>query len=335
MLVLNFEGDGQVQKNIDRIKKSIADQPGVLSVAASRAVPGEFLPNAGTDIQGSDGQMKNKVPLIYEIDFDFIPCLQIPLAAGRNFSRAFLTDSTQAMVINEAAAKLYGYRNPEDAIGKKFEQWGRQGTIIGVVKDFHFRSLHTEVEPLTLRYGMPDVLNRITVAIKGDHIANTITAIEKTWKIMAPQRPFLYHFLDQSFNQQYESDRHFGYLFSLFSFLAILIACLGLFGLATFTAQQRTKEIGIRKVLGASVYNIVVLISKDFMRLVLLAIVIAVPLCILVMNQWLKDFAYRITISPGIFIATTAIALLIAVSTISWQTLKAALANPVRSIKNE
>jgi putative ABC transport system permease protein len=335
MLVLNFEGDGQVQRNIESIKKSLADQPGVLSVAASRAVPGEFLPNAGTNIQAPNGQMENKIPLIYEIDFDFIPCLKIPFVAGRNFSRSFLTDSTQAMVINEAAAKLYGYRNPADAIGKKFAQWGRQGTIIGVVKDFNFRSLHSEVEPLTLRYGMPNSLNRILVNIKADHMSATIASLEKTWKVLAPQRPFLYHFLDQSFNQQYESDQHFGYLFSLFSGLAILIACLGLFGLATFTAQQRIKEIGIRKVLGASVYNIVLLISKDFMRLVLVAIVIAVPLCLLVMNQWLKDFAYRATISPGIFISTGIVALLIALLTISWQTVRAALANPVQSIKND
>jgi len=204
-----------------------------------------------------------------------------------------------------------------------------------VVKNFNFRSLHSEVEPLTLRYGMPYSLNRILVGIKAGHTAATIAALEKTWKAEAPQRPFLYHFLDQSFNQQYESDQHFGYLFSLFSCLAILIACLGLFGLATFTAQQRIKEIGIRKVLGASVYNIVALISKDFLRLVLIATVIAVPLCVLIMNQWLKDFAYRIAISPGIFIATAFIALFIALITISWQTVKAALANPVQSIKNE
>jgi putative ABC transport system permease protein len=335
MLVINFEGDAGVRQNIERIKKSLADQPNVLSVAASRAVPGEFLPNAGTDIQGPDDLMKNKMPLIYEIDFDFIPCLQIPLVAGRNFSRAFLTDSTQALVINEAAAKLYGYRHPADAIGRKYAQWNMQGRIIGVVKDFNFRSLHSEVEPLTLRYGMPSSLNRIVVAIKAEHVASTIMALERTWKTVAPQRPFSYYFLDESFNKQYESDQHFGYLFSLFSALAIFIACLGLFGLATFTAQQRIKEIGIRKVLGASVYHIVVLISKDFVRLVFIAIIIAVPLCLLVMNHWLKDFAYRITISPGIFLYTGAAALLIALLTISWQTIKAALTNPAQSIKNE
>jgi len=191
MLVIDFEGDEQVRQHIESIKKSLADQPNVLSVAASRAVPGEFLPNAGTDIQGPDGQMKNKLPLIYEIDFDFIPCLQIPVVAGRNFSRSFLTDSTQAIIVNEAAAKLYGYRNPADAIGKKYAQWGQQGKIIGVVKDFNFRSLHSQVEPLTLRYGMPGSLNRIVVAIKANHTASTIAELEKTWKTAVPQRPFL------------------------------------------------------------------------------------------------------------------------------------------------
>jgi putative ABC transport system permease protein len=335
MVVVDFEGDGKVQQNIEAVKKSLADQPGVLSVAASRAVPGEFLPNAGTDIEGPDGQMENKVPLIYEIDFDFLPCLHIPLIAGRNYSRAYVTDSAQSMIINEAAAKLFGYEHPADAVGKKFSQWGREGKVIGVVRDFNFRSLHNEVEPLTLRYGMPYSLNRILVHIQGDRIPLTIAALEKTWKVIAPQRPFMYHFLDESFNEQYAADQHFGNLFSLFSCLAIFIACLGLFGLATFTAQQRTKEIGIRKVLGASVYSIVQLINKEFLWLVGISILIAVPLCIWVMNEWLNDFAYRIKISPGIFILTAAIALFIALATISWQSVKAALANPVKVLRSE
>lgn len=335
MIILDFEGDQQVRQEIEPIKKALADQPGVLSVAASRAVPGEFLPNAGTSIQGPDGKMQSNGPLIYEIDFDFIPCLNIPLVAGRNYSRSFPADSTGSMIINEAAARMFGYTNPADAVGKKFSQWGRKGTIIGIVKDFNFRSLHTAVEPLTLRYGMPGNLNRILVSIKGDRIPSTIAALEKTWVKMAPQRPFLYHFLDESFNRQYETDQHFGYLFSLFSCLAIFIACLGLFGLATFTAQQRIKEIGIRKVLGASVPGIVMLISRDFLRLVCISIIIAVPLCIWVMKQWLNDFAYRITIGPGIFALTAVVVLLIAFATISWQSIKASLVNPIHCLRNE
>src|ERR1700744_5816217 len=208
-----------------------------------------------------------QIPLIYEIAFAFIPTYHIPLVAGRTYSRAFQTDSAESMVINEAAAKLYGYQHPADAVGKKFDQWGRKGTIIGVVKDFNFRSLHQAVEPLTLRYGYPNVLNRISVVVKADNIPATLDRLKSAWNKLAPQRPFLYHFLDQSFNEQYQTDQHFGQLFTFFSCLAIFIACLGLFGLSTFMAQQRVKEIGIRKVLGSSKGGIVLLLSKDFIKL--------------------------------------------------------------------
>lgn len=335
MVILNFEGDEKVTKQIETVKRAIADQPGVVSVASSRAVPGEFLPNAGTQIQAPDGNMVPNSPLIYEIDFDFIPTYHIPLVAGRNYSREYTTDSAQSMVINEAAARMFGYRNPADAVGKKFDQWGRKGTVIGVVKDFNFRSLHQAVEPLTLRYGYPWSLNRLSVAIKGENVPATIASLKKTWDKVAPQRPFLYHFLDESFGKQYEADRHFGQLFTLFSLLAIGIACLGLFGLSTFMAQQRIKEIGIRKVLGSSVTGIVVLLSKDFIKLIFLAAVIAIPLCWWAMNQWLQGFAYRITLGPVVFLEAALIALAVAVVTIGWQSVRAARANPVRSLRNE
>jgi putative ABC transport system permease protein len=335
MVILNFEGDEKVEQHIEMVKTALAGQPGVVSVASSRAVPGEFLPNAGTEIQGPNGAMISKGPFIYEIDFDFIPTYHIPLIAGRNYSRLYLTDSAQSLVINESAARFFGYLKPADAVGRKFKQWGRSGTIIGVVKDFNFRSLHQAVEPLTLRYGYPDVLNRISVAIRGNNIPATLDNLKKTWDKIAPQRPFLYHFLDESFGEQYEADRHFGQLFTLFSLLAIGIACLGLFGLSTFMAQQRVKEIGIRKVLGSSVGGIVLLLSKDFMKLIFLAIVVAVPICWWAMNKWLEGFAYRITIGPIIFIIAGAIAMGIAILTISWQSFKAALANPVQSLRNE
>lgn len=335
MMILDFEGDEKVQQNIERIKKAIADQPGVISVAASRAVPGEFLPNAGTNIQTPDGQMGHRGPLIYEIDFDFIPVYNIQVVAGRAYSRLYPTDSAQGMVINEAAAKLYGYTNPADAVGKKFDQWRRQGTVIGVVKDFNFRSLHQAVEPLTLRYGYPQNLNRISVSIKGDNIPGTLAHLRKTWDRLVPHRPMLYHFLDESFNGQYQADQHFGQLFTFFSCLAICIACLGLLGLSTFMAQQRVKEIGVRKVLGSSVSGIVILLSKDFIKLVLIAIVIAVPLCTWAMNKWLQDFAYRITIGPVVFIEAGMITVGVALATIAWQSVKAARVNPVQSLRNE
>jgi putative ABC transport system permease protein len=335
IVIVNFEGDGKVEQNIEAIKKSLADQPGVVSVAASRAVPGEFLPNAGTQIEGPDGQMQQQGPFIYEIDFDFIPVFHIPLVAGRNYSRAFLSDSAHSMVINEAAAKLYGYAKPTDAVGKKFSQWGRTGTIIGVVKDFNFRSLHQAVEPLTLRYGYPYNLNRIAVSVKGNNVQATLMRLKKAWDLMAPQRPFMYHFLDESFSEQYEADQHFGKLFTFFSYLAICIACLGLFGLSTFMAQQRVKEIGVRKVLGSSISGIVLLLSKDFIKLILVALVIATPLCFWAMNQWLQGFAYRISIGPVVFLEAGMISLGVALLTMAWQSVKAATRNPVNSLRSE
>ena len=335
MVIIDFEGDDQVEQHIETIKTALSAQPGVTSVAASRAVPGEFLPNAGTQIQLPNGEMGGNNPFIYEIDFDFIPTYAIQLIAGRSYSRAFTTDSAQSMVINEAAAKLYGYQHPADAVGRKFDQWGRKGTIIGVVKNFNFRSLHQAVEPLTLRYGYPYVLNRISVAVKGDNVPGTIAHLKSTWDRLAPQRPFMYHFLDQSFNEQYQADLQFGQLFTFFSCLSIFIACLGLFGLSTFMAQQRVKEIGIRKVLGSSKGSIVMLLSKDFIKLVAVAIVISIPLCWWIMNDWLKGFAYRIPMSPLVFLESGLIALAIALITMTWQSLRASMANPVRSLRNE
>ncbi len=335
MVILNFEGDERVQKNIETIKKQIGDLPGVVSVAASRAVPGEFLPNAGTQIQLPDGSMGDQTPFIYEIDSDFIPVYHIPIIAGIVYSRDYPIDSSKSMVINEAAARLYGYTKPADVIGKKFSQWGKTGTIIGVVKDFNFRSLHQKIEPLTLRYAPVSSLNRISVSIKGGNIPLTLSYLKKTWDRMVPQRPMLYHFLDDSFSAQYQADQNFGQLFTFFSGLAIFISCLGLFGLSTFMAQQRIKEIGLRKMLGSSISGLVITMSKDFIKLILIAIVIAIPFCWWVMNNWLLGFAYRINISPMVFIEAGMIALIIGAFTMFWQFFRAAIGNPIRSLRNE
>jgi putative ABC transport system permease protein len=337
MLVIDFGGDEGVQKKIETIKNIFVNHPSVISASASRAVPGDFLPNAGTEIQSPEGEMRHHIPLIYEIDHDFVPHFQIQMAAGRAFSRDFPADTAKSLLINEAAARQFGYLKAEDAVGKRFSQWGREGTIIGVVKDFNFRSLHQRIEPLTLRFAPPSEgsLSRLTLRIQSADMQKTIAQLERLWNTLSPQRPFLYSFLDESFNKQYQADLHFGQIFSLFSGLAIFIACLGLFGLATFTAQQRTKEIGIRKVLGASVASIVTLLSKDFIKLVFFSILIATPICWYAMNRWLNDFAYRVEIGPGVFIQAGLIAVVIALATISWQSVKAALANPIKSLRNE
>ncbi|ULT27379.1 hypothetical protein KUH03_11880 [Sphingobacterium sp. E70] len=226
-----------------------------------------------------------------------------------------------------------GYSNPQDIIGKQFRQWGKEGTVIGVVKDFNYLSLHRKIEPLALRLE-PSSSRYLTVNLQNVN-QQTVARIGKLWAELAPHRPFLYSFLDDNFNRQYEADYNFRRLFTAFSSLALFIACLGLLGLVTYTAQQRTKEIGVRKVLGASIYNLVLLLSSDFIRLLVIALCIATPLSWIAMNKWLDNFAYHIEPKWWMFAFAGFTAVLIALVTVSFQTFKAAKANPVDSLRDE
>lgn len=335
MLVIEFGYDEAISQKIETIKTVLADHPSVLSASASRAVPGEFIPDAWTELQSPQGHMKGDAPFLYEIDFDFIPHYEIEMAAGRAFSQDFPADTVQSLVLNEAAAKLYGYARPEDAVGKRFSQWGREGTIIGIVKDFNFQSLHNMIEPLALRLSTGGSFSRISLRVKSDNLSATVEELKNRWRQLVPQRPFLYSFMDESFDQQYQADLRFGQVFSVFAGLAIFIACLGLLGLIAYTAQQRTKEIGIRKVLGASVMSIVSLLSKDFLKLVLFAAIIAFPVAWYAMHQWLEDFPYRVDIPLWVFFAAGMVTALVAFLTISYQAIKAATANPVKNLRTE
>jgi putative ABC transport system permease protein len=268
------------------------------------------------------------------VDFDYIPQLKIKMVAGRPFSRQFMTDTTKAMILNEAAVKMFGYHSPEQAIGTRFSQWGRRGTIIGVVKDFHFQSLQEVIKPLSIRIE-PRACNLLSVNIDTKHLPGTIAAIERKWKEILPDKPFSYFFLDEYFDKQYRAEDRFGTLFLYFAGLAIFISCLGLMGLASYNTVQRTKEIGIRKVVGASVGQIVFLLSRDFLQLVLLAFVVAAPIAFWLIGGWLKGFAYHIPLYWWIFLIAGLLAALIAVLTVSFQALKAALVNPVNSLRSE
>lgn len=332
-LVLDFNWDQEVIANVETIKSEFKAMPNVTSVSMSRTVPGSHFPAAGTIIELASGQMKNFNPYIYEVDIDFIPHYNMEMVAGRAFSQDFPTDSIASLIVNEAAVKDFGYSEPSEIIGKKFDQWGRRGTIIGVVKDFNYLSLHQEIAPLTLRqvpYGQ-----YFSIKLNSNDYYDTISEIRQKWAHLAPHRPFLYSFLNTSFNEQYKADIRFRKLFTIFSFLAIFIACLGLFGLVTYSAVQRTKEIGIRKVLGAEVTHIITLMSKDFIKLVGFALLIAIPFSWYAMNQWLKDFAYRIEIHWGVFLLAGTMALIITFFTISFQAIKAALVNPIKSLRTE
>jgi putative ABC transport system permease protein len=334
MLILDYNYDGDVNAKSEAMKIEMEAIPAVLSVAFSRSVPGSHFPNAGTEIQTPEGEMKMIAQPIFQVGLDFVDHFGIELVAGRSYSREFPSDSTKALVINEAAARQYGYANPADIIGKKFDQWGRAGEVIGVVKDFNYISLHQTIEPLTLPFAASES-RYVSLKVKSENIPQTISEVEKIWKRLVPHRPFMYSFLDDDFNRQYRSDFIFRRLFTTFSCLAILIACLGLLGLATYTAEQRNKEIGIRKVLGADVQTIVLLLSNDFIKLVLVAIIIATPVSWYAMNKWLDGFAYKMEIQTWMFALAGVIALSIAVFTISYQSIKSALVNPVNSLRSE
>jgi putative ABC transport system permease protein len=332
-LILDFNWDSEVLNNVEAIKGEFLALSEVSSVSLSRTVPSSHFPAAGTDVETYEGNMENFSPYIYEVDNNFIQHYKIDVVAGRAFSPDFPADSTSSLIVNEAAVKEFGYTDPNQIIGKKFQQWGREGTIVGVVKDFNYISLHSKVAPLTLRqvpYG-----RYLSLRIRSDNFAKALTAIENKWSQLAPHRPFIYSFLDDAFNKQYIADIRFRKLFAIFSGLAICIACLGLFGLATYSAMLRTKEIGIRKVLGAEVSTIVTLLSKDFIKLVGIAIIIAVPFSWYAMRQWLDEYAYSIDVEWWVFMLAGAIALSIAIVTVGVHAFKSANKDPVKSLRTE
>jgi putative ABC transport system permease protein len=334
MAVIDFSGDSTVQIQTNTIKNELRQVNGVISVSGSSNTPGNGNPVGYSQVENSSGSMQSMNLNLYDIDFDFIKQYGLKLVAGRDFSTAFPSDSTKGFIINETAAKDLGYLRPDLAIGKRFSQWGRTGQIIGVVKDFHFQSLQQDIKEMDLRIN-PHNINVFTVKVKGGNIPATMAALESKWKTLAPQRPFSYSFLDDNFNKQYVNEDRFGKLFMYFAFLAIMISCLGLLGLASYSTLQRTREIGIRKVLGASVPGIVNMLSKEFLLLVLIAALIAFPIAWIGMHSWLKDFAYKVDIGWWVFAVAGILACFIAIVTISFQAIKAALANPVMSLRSE
>jgi putative ABC transport system permease protein len=334
MLILDYNYDEVVNRKREALKTEMESHPGILSAAFSRSVPGSYFPNAYTEIISSDGAMKGMAQPIFQVGMDFINHYGLKMAAGRSYSREHPSDTIGGLVINEAAARQYGYSNPADIVGKKYKQWGREGEIIGVAKDFNFISLHRNIEPLTLPLE-PFACRYLSLKVKTADLPATIEQVRTTWKELAPHRPFLYSFLDEDFNKQYQKDFNFKNLFTVFSSLAIFIACLGLLGLATYTTEIRTKEIGIRKVLGANVYSIVTLLSKDFLALVVIAMVIATPVAWYGMDKWLEGFAYHIEIHVWVFILSGVFAMAIAALIISFQTIRTAVANPVNSLRSE
>ncbi len=321
-------------KNKDAFKQSLASVPGIISTSYSSSVPGDDFTSAYSQFENAKGETQKTNINLFFVDYDYADQYKLKLVAGRTFSKDFGTDSTQAMVINESAAKMLGYNRPSQAVGRNFDQWGRKGKIIGVLKDFNYESLQKKIEPLAMRietwaYGI------LSIKMASTNLPATVKAIGNKWNQTIPNRPFDYYFLDESFDKLYHAQDNFGNLFFNFAILAVFISCLGLLGLASYSTIQRTKEIGVRKVLGASVSNIVNLLSVEFIKLVLIAFMVAAPLAWFGMHKWLEDFAYRANISWWIFAVAGLSAILIAFFTISFQAIKAAVANPVKSLRTE
>ena len=268
---------------------------------------------------------------MYEVDYDYLPTMQIELLEGRNFSRSFSTD-TAAILLNEAAVRALGSENLlNEAVIHTGS--GRTYQVVGIFKNFNFESLRSEIQPLVLTLNTQG--SYLSARISSENVSATVNQIESLWEQYAPSQPFQYAFLDDNYDALFRAEQRLGKVFSIFTGLAIAVACLGLLGLATFIAEQRTKEIGIRKVMGASATNITLLLSKDFTKLVTIAFGIAIPVAYLIMRKWLEGFAYRTDVSPWVFLIAGVGALLIAWLTVSFQSIKAALANPVDSLRNE
>ncbi|HEV3411781.1 MAG TPA: ABC transporter permease [Puia sp.] len=330
MMIIDSEGDPHRMAFQDALR----GVPGVISSSLCSNVPGTEVPIVNCEIENYKGDMQVANLDSYFVDWDYIRQFRIRMLAGRDFSRNFQTDTTQAMLLNAAASKMFGYASPQQAVGKRFSQFGREGKIIGVMQDFHYRSLQEQIQPLTVRIE-PQACYLVAVKVAAGGLPSTMKAIEQKWKSVIPYRPFIYYFLDEYFDKQYRADERFGKLFLYFTVLAICISCMGLLGLSAYSIVQRTKEVAVRKVMGASVSAIVHLLSRDFLLLVVLAFLVASPLTWWLMHGWLTDFAYRIRISWIDFLVAGLLAVMIALLTISVNAVRAAMANPVNSLRAE
>jgi len=326
---------GELGPNYDAFYNELKKQSSIKNVTRSSRIPtGRLLDSQGTGrIQKGDSLTDTNVVLKnIGIDDEFFNAYQIPMASGRDFSRDIKSDDSLSFILNEAAVKMMGMTN-ENIVNKDFKYAGVLGRVVGVVKDFHFESLHEPIVPLVFQSGQ--YYRAISIKLAGTDIQTGLANVEKVWREFIPQRPFEYVFLSMEYKNLYEAEQRQSQLFIIFASLAILIACLGLFGLATFNAMQRVKEIGIRKVLGASVPSILSLLSKEIVFLIVVANVIAWPIAWYFMRQWLGTFAYHIDMDFISYLLAGLAAVFIALITVSSQTLKAAMSNPANTLRYE
>ena len=331
--------DAKLQRSMESIKTQLLQVPGVVSVASSDIVPGG-QPNVSICVPEGLSEDQSQVMENFDVDQDFFATLGIKVILGRNFSQEFGTEGEEAIIVNEAAVKKFGWDDPIGKIVKIPANYAADGQslefsdrkVVGVVEDYHLASLHKIIAPQVMEFGAG---RSLSIKIDPRNQAATVEQIKLKWAEIDPSRPFYYSFLDETFDSQYRAEERLSDVFASFTVFAIFIACLGLFGMASYTAEQKTREIGIRKVLGASIPGVIALLSKEFVKLVVVANLVAWPISYFVMNNWLQSFAYRSSITLWIFLLTGFTALAIALLTVSYQSIRAALLDPVTAIKYE
>jgi putative ABC transport system permease protein len=331
VLVLPVQ-DESALAHLGALEQEVGRLPGVVSVAAASFKPG---PQVWRQNYWREGMAENEFPMIawMAVDYGFIKTLGIEMVAGRDFSRQYVSDAGQAYILNESAVRELGWASPQDAIGRPFKI-NQKGTIVGVVKDFNFDSLHRAIEPLALCVYEPGLEN-VYVRLRGARTAETLAGIKRIWQAMAPRQEFSYAFLDDEFSDLYKTEVRLGRVFASVTAASIIIASLGLLGLAALAARYRTKEIGIRKVLGASTVGIVTMLTRDFIRWILAANVVAWPVAYYGLSRWLRNFAYRAPVSLWIFLAASGLTLALAILAVCGQSLRTAQANPAESLRYE
>lgn len=330
--VLSIEmPEDDIRENVAALRNRLLENPGVQMVGTANTKPGNGISKNLMNVESDEGMVEKGVDL-YQADYDYIPTMGMTITRGRNFSRDYATD-TAAVIVNEAMVKRMGWQDPIGKIFQNTDPDAPQYKVVGVIEDYHQLSLYNLIEPLAIFFGENNYYLHIKIA--GQDVPATLSYIENTWNEVNPNKPFSYDFMDQDFNSQYQADEKRGQIFTLFSALTILIACLGLLGLAAYTTEQRTKEIGIRKVIGANVSSIVMLIYKDFFLLVGIAILIAFPVAYYFMHNWLQSFAYQTDIKIITFITAALLTLVITMFAVGFHTIRAAIANPVNSLRSE
>lgn len=328
----------QSNKNeLETIRQEFTSIPSVEQATIGYGLPGDIIAGDGIIDPLTD---KSLPANLFCVDYDYIKTLGMQVVAGRDFSQEFTSDLQRAFIINETAVKTYGFGTPEEAIGHPihWEEWIgdsiKRGEVVGVVKDFHFKSLREQMSPVVMHI-YPQVFYTLTLRVKGDNLPATIAQTRSTYENLITDQPFSYKFLDENFDTMYKSEEKLSGLFSLFTGLAIVVACMGLFGLVEFSVNQRIREIGIRKVFGASVNSLLVLLTRKYFVLIVIAFVVVIPVSYYAAQLWLSTFAYRIELSPWIYLQACALVVAITIVTVSFQSVKAALTNPATTLRTE